>query len=235
MSNQTFNLDNQASNLDKQATNLDYQTSRFDRPTIEQLLSIYRLISAYYLQGIHHISVEQVSEIQNGIDGGIPLVEEACQIVTDSLLADQDTLMFATFDYNRLFIGPDKVLVPLYESAYRSSRRLLMQEQTLQVRKFYQQMGIENKQEGSLPDDHLGLELEFICYLLHQMLQSQEQSAMFYDRYCEFMTEHVLQWAITHTEQVMMHSRTPLCKEMAMMLKGILEHEQLIVREELQS
>ncbi len=212
------------------------QTSKLSNQEIGQRLQIYQLLSSYYLEGVHSLSIEQIEAIKGGVYGDRVPIRAACQLVADGLLINNDLLLMETFDYNRLFVGPGKVLASPYESAYRSAKRLLMQKQTLEVRSFYQRLGIENRQEGSLPDDHLGLELEFVSYLLYQMLYVQEQPELFYEYYCEFIEKHVLQWAISHCDRVIDHSKTSLCKGMGILLKGMLEYErQTIAKRQLQT
>lgn len=41
-------------------------------------------------------------------------------------------------DYNRLFVGPGHIVVPLWESIYRTKEKLLFGESEITVRRYYQ-------------------------------------------------------------------------------------------------
>lgn len=57
---------------------------------------------------------------------------------------------------------------PPYESCYRSPERVLPQASALEVREQYRNAGLAVKRLNREPDDHIGLELEFMYYLNHQ-------------------------------------------------------------------
>lgn len=101
-------------------------------------------------------------------------------------------------DHLALFSGPNPKSPP-WESVWRERDRLLFGEQTKKVYGFFFDWGIEIEKVGSEPEDHLGLELAFVCFLLQTMQAdpsrcSQKgitpQSALH-----SFMQEHLLPWA----------------------------------------
>ena len=69
-------------------------------------------------------------------------------------------------DYLRLFVGLGMPLAPPWESAWASDARLIFQRETLDVRYWYRSAGLEVANLHAEPDDHIGLELEFIGALL---------------------------------------------------------------------
>jgi TorA maturation chaperone TorD len=71
----------------------------------------------------------------------------------------------ARSDYVKLFIGPGKPLAVPWGSVYLNTEGLLFTEETLKVRQFYELSGMKAVKKKSEPDDHIGLELEFIAYL----------------------------------------------------------------------
>ena len=103
-------------------------------------------------------------------------------------------------DYTRLFIGPDEVIAPPWESIYLNDAKLIFQEQTLKVRKWYRDFGLQNEKLHHEPDDHIGLELSFLAYLAQLSLQALEQNdtikldQLLRDQQA-FLTEHPLRWA----------------------------------------
>jgi TorA maturation chaperone TorD len=72
----------------------------------------------------------------------------------------------ARVDYVRLLVGLDKVLAAPWASVYLDVDKLLFSEQTLFVRRYFERYGMQLKDKYSEPDDHIGLELEFIACLL---------------------------------------------------------------------
>ncbi|MBI5880361.1 MAG: molecular chaperone TorD family protein [Chloroflexi bacterium] len=130
-------------------------------------------------------------------------------------------------DYTRLFMGPGTVLAAPWESVYFSEERMVFQEQTLQVRAWYAQFGLELASRVYEPDDHIGLELSFIAHLAQQSLQALEhddldqvQRALQAQR--TFMSEHLLRWAPTWCEQVQQHARTDFYRGVGLLTRGTL-------------
>ena len=136
------------------------------------------------------------------------------------------------FDYNQLFIGPDKLLAPPYESAYCSPEGLLMQDETLAVRSFYFKAGLEVSNKGQIPDDHLGLEAEFLAYLLWNQRISLEECTVgdndagtFQQMYSQFINQHIITWIFDHCNDVIKHSTTNVCRAIALIMYGVLDLE----------
>lgn len=92
------------------------------------------------------------------------------------------------YAFNRLFIGPGPVAAPLFASAYLEPDGRLMGDATRQASSFYSSIGFASPFNGSLPEDHLSLELDaaLIC------ADSNE-----HDRYAlwkEFLRSHLGSW-----------------------------------------
>ncbi|OEF95831.1 hypothetical protein BHF68_10565 [Desulfuribacillus alkaliarsenatis] len=217
----------------------------FNRSSLEQRIIVYKLASMYYQDGVKVINDDRIRMLIDNIDFDNQHILTAIKMLEDSSLIDAKTLEQTEFDYNKLFVGPGKVKAPPYESVYRNPKRLLMQQETLAVRNFYRKLGIECKDNGSQPDDHLGLELEFMSYLLHCVLQEQNQQeqisqeqnsqeqilkeqnlqSQYLEVYKEFLEQHILQWVPKHCEQVLENSGSVICRAMALLLKGMMEVE----------
>ena len=76
--------------------------------------------------------------------------------------ADPDYLSRLRNEYMRLFVGPQKLVAPPWESVYRSHQGLLFQESTLTVREIYRRQGFEAEGYPRVPDDSLSLEMDFM-------------------------------------------------------------------------
>lgn len=193
----------------------------FDRKTdLAKRYSLYSLFKQYY-QGEWELARKAAEAIQQYVP------------VNDDLSSQQDHHLdeAALFEYNRLFVGPGKLLAPPYESAYRNAQGLVMQEETLLVRQFYLQAGIEVSNKNTIPDDHLGLEFEFICYLLAregERLQADDSSTANYYAalYQEFCQQHILSWVYRHCDDILTQAKTWLCRDTAVALVRFLQTEE---------
>jgi len=69
-------------------------------------------------------------------------------------------------DHLELFGNKGKTLAPPYGSVYMSADSIINDTSSLEVRKIYYAYGWKSELEGKVPDDHLGIELQFINLLL---------------------------------------------------------------------
>ena len=128
-------------------------------------------------------------------------------------------------DYTRLFIGPEKVMAPPWESVYFSEERLVFQEQTLQVRNWYQRFGLASEKIYKEPDDHIALEISFIAHLASLSLEALEVNdqptlAKTLQAQQDFLKEHLLQWGPKWCDSVIENARTDFYKGTALLLRG---------------
>ncbi|MFN7253229.1 MAG: molecular chaperone [Anaerobacillus sp.] len=125
------------------------------------------------------------------------------------------------YEFNRLFVGPNRLEASPYESTYRNDQRSLMQYETLAVRKFYQKAGLEVSKKNVDPDDHLALELEFVCYLLKNSIENDQ----YYKLYQDFLEEHLLQWIVTHCGLVREKTNNQILVGISYLLQHLLSEE----------
>lgn len=130
-------------------------------------------------------------------------------------------------DQLNLFIGIDKVLAPLWESVYFSEKRLVFQEQTLQVRQWYSRFNLQAESLYREPDDHIGLELIFLAHLASRALQVLEENneTEFNDllqAQRDFLLEHLLCWGPAWAKLVKKHARTDFYRGLAHITHGAL-------------
>src|SRR5690606_33022658 len=129
-----------------------------------------------------------------------------------------------------LFVGTGPhVLAPPWESVYVSTEPLLFQKETLEVRNWYARFGVEARNKAHEPDDHAGLELEFLAHLAGLGLKALDegneaglQDAM--DAQRAFLQEHPLRWMpawCTHVEE---QAATDFYRGCALITRGLLHH-----------
>lgn len=130
-------------------------------------------------------------------------------------------------DHLHLFIGLGKVIAPMWSSVYFSENKLLFQEQTLQVRKWYARFGLQAERINREPDDHIGLEMLFIAHLASLALQVIEQDDEkkldeILQAQHDFLSEHLLRWGPVWAKLVKQHAATDFYRGIAHLTHGTL-------------
>lgn len=128
-------------------------------------------------------------------------------------------------DYSRLFEGPGQVLAPPWESVYFNENRLTFQEETLAVRRWYRRFGLESLKVRKEPDDHVGLELSFLAYLIGKTIEALEQegsaaAAYYLEAQRQFLAEHLGKWIDLWTERVQAEAKTDFWPGVALLAEG---------------
>ena len=133
---------------------------------------------------------------ESDTDGGLDLITYSLKANKDRLDAYVQDL---AVEFARLFVGPKSPPAVPYASFYLSESRNVMTEVTSDVRKRYLDAGMAVKDLYSTPDDHIGIELEFISYLTEKIIdlyengQRSEASRLFEIRN-NFINEHMALW-----------------------------------------
>jgi TorA maturation chaperone TorD len=130
-------------------------------------------------------------------------------------------------DYTRLFIGPAKVLAYPWESVYFNDERLTFQTETLQVRNWYRRFGLATADLYREPDDHAGLELDFLSHLAQLGLTAAEDGDTarldeIVDAQRQFFTAHAARWIPSLCDLMITHARTDFYRGVAWITKGAL-------------
>lgn len=130
-------------------------------------------------------------------------------------------------DWTRLFAGGGLAPIAPWESVYYTEERTLFSESTLDVRAWYRRFGLEPANLHHEPDDHIGLELLFIAHLARLGLAALEEGdkealerAIQGQR--DFCRQHLLVWAPTWSEQMVMLAHTDFYRGLALVVRGAL-------------
>lgn len=83
----------------------------------------------------------------------------------------------------------------IHESVWLGKDKLLYDKQTFAVRTWYAKYGLQAHASDKGPDDHLGLELSFVAYLLNQCESKPEERIELQSDIRRFMDEHLMRWA----------------------------------------
>lgn len=163
---------------------------------------------------------EDNEEIAQGVDKVLVFMKE-------NDLTSPDVLDSLHWEYTRMFIGPDRLPAPLWESAYLNKDRLLFQEQTLQVRQAYLKYHFLPKHFMQEADDHLGLELDFMYQLTVRAREAMGEEELdklkeiFTDQK-DFLESHLLRWVPELTLKISESANYGFYPGIAKILKGYL-------------
>ena len=134
-------------------------------------------------------------------------------------------------EFTRLFIGPGKAPAYPYECVYRSPNRLLMQEITGEVRQFYLEQGLIMERLNTIPDDHLGVELEFLLYLSQKMLERPEEALTYAGTQREFLRKHILSWIDDFVNDILNNTNEPFFQHLALLLRDFVHWDERFLGE----
>ena len=131
-------------------------------------------------------------------------------------------------EYARLFIGPKNPPAVPYASFYLSESRSLMTDETIDVRKRYLEAGMAVKNLYSIPDDHIGIELEFIYYLTQKIIElfeqgQREDASRLFEMRSDFLSDHMASWLPFFADKVIKFTAEDFYKGAAFILRGIVE------------
>lgn len=132
-------------------------------------------------------------------------------------------------DFARLFIGPNRLPAPPWESVYCNEEGLIFDKETLQVRLLYRQFGMAVPTVRNEPDDHFGLEMMFIAHLCQVALEGIRSEQSYYTDLSlaaidSFFRDHVCTWAYDFLADVAEAANTPYYRGLSLLASGTIAH-----------
>lgn len=129
-------------------------------------------------------------------------------------------------EFAGLFLGPQPPAAVPFASFYLSETRQLMNEITLQVRKYYLDAGMAAKELHRVPDDHIALELEFMAWLADEAAMNLEKGDAMKavkagTRLEVFQQEHLTKWAPLFADRLSAGAESDFYRGAALALKGL--------------
>jgi len=189
---------------------------------------IYSQPDRKFLQSL--IDEDVFSEAPFGSDhadivNGLGLLSNWCAANRSGITPE--TIVDLQAEYTRIFVGTERVLAPFWESVYFSEGRMVFQEQTMQVRKWYRSYGLEPEKLNAEPDDHIGLEMGFVSHLARLGLQAldEEDDVKLEELLAaqrQFMSEHLLRWGPEWCSLVEKNAKTDFYRGLARLTLGAL-------------
>ena len=131
-------------------------------------------------------------------------------------------------DHDRLYGDSAVAVVAPYESVHRSEEGLVFDEHTLQVRTCYARLELVTPNMNREPDDHIGLELDFLAQGCLHALDAREshdtdQSHHVLMVVADFLHTHVFVWAPSFLSRVTEYARTSFMQGVALLTIGTLD------------
>lgn len=102
-----------------------------------------------------------------------------------------------SIDHATLFIGPFELIAAPYSSVWLEKRRQVMGDATMNVKRFYEEAGLQT--DVSEPPDHIAIMLECMSYLCRKEAEAISQSAgkdaeSYFDLQKRFFIEALSPW-----------------------------------------
>lgn len=139
-------------------------------------------------------------------------------------------------EYTRLFLGPDKLIAPPWESCYTAKERALFQESTLHVRSWYQQYSYVPAGYPSHPDDHISLMMHFLALTTERAKACLEQDLLCgYKSLLEgqklFAKNHILNWMDAYCADMDKSETKLLYPQLARAMAAFIAYDQQAISE----
>lgn len=145
----------------------------------------------------------------------------------DSFGAGESTDLLRA-DINALYGRTATALVAPFESVHRGKDGLVFDEETLQVRAAYRQLDLQAPYLHKEPDDHVGLEFDFVAQGLARTLSALDVGALtdarrYLDVVERFYREHLALWAPQMLSAAREHAATAFYRGVAALSLGALD------------
>jgi TorA maturation chaperone TorD len=165
--------------------------------------------------------IEIIEDIDTPFSEGLAMIAAGAKDNADRLDAWKEEL---GVEYALLFIGPFNPPAIPYASFYLSETRSLMTDETIAVRKRYLDAGMSVKDLYSTPDDHIGIELEFVYDLTRRIIDSvetgkEDEAARLSEIRNDFISQHMEKWVPIFAEKVLTATDNTFYTGAAKMLK----------------
>lgn len=156
-------------------------------------------------------------------DGGLGLMRSEIRAHQAQLDNYAESL---AVEFARLFIGPRPPPAIPYASFYLSPNKTLMSDTTIAVRNRYLEADVAVQQLGSIPDDHIAIELEFLYLLTQRTIaaleqQRRDEAERWYRLRDDFVQAHLLKWLPQFVENLSKAAEMEYFRGAALLLEEI--------------
>ena len=139
-------------------------------------------------------------------------------------------------EYVRLFVGPDKLVAPPWESVYRGEDAMLFQEVTLEVRETYRGFGLLPEGYPHVADDSLALELGFMAKLAERAMEDLHAGdelglGRLLESSEDFLKKHLLLWIPKFLERMQKAKTQLMYPQLCVVLDAFLKRDREVLGE----
>lgn len=128
------------------------------------------------------------------IDARVDAMERFAEAAQERCERGIDVVESVSVEFTRLFAGPPKPAAPPWETMYRGgSASVGFGEATVEMRKRLHEAGLVVSNEVRQYEDHLGLELLYLCEMCRRFACGSERSLSEREIF-EFIERHPLSW-----------------------------------------
>ncbi|MDO8775524.1 MAG: molecular chaperone TorD family protein [Burkholderiaceae bacterium] len=188
-------------------------------------LVIYDLLRRLFLTGPAPDLLQAIAAVDRAslglptqLDHDIQQMQQAVAANLERLPSWSESLLI---EFTRMLVGPGETPVVPYGSFYLSPTRNLMTEETMGVRAMYLDAGMAVQNLNRIPDDHLGIELEFLYWLTQQAVaQAGETRARLLEHLDHFLRDHYSRWVPEFADALGESATEPFFRTVAAVLKG---------------
>jgi len=208
---------------------------------MEDRAATYKFLSDALL---HEYTEEQIEQLR-GVEAPEAADEETKQAFADIRKylahAGADPRTDLAVDYARVFLSAgvyDGLTAEPYESVFTSEEQLLMQDARDSVVAIYRANGVDVDESLHMPEDHLGLEFDFLSVMATQTAEAcraEEFDAAELSRLAgvqaDFCEEHILNWIDQLTEKVDEFAQLPLYPAIMRIAKSFVKNDAEVMHE----
>ena len=115
-------------------------------------------------------------------------------------------------EYNRLCVGPYRLVAPPYESVYLGASRELFTKVTAEVEEHYQSIGLMANRNSGEPADFIGNELEYLFVLHCKYLEEGSDKTDLDNKIDGFISAHLSQWYEAFLNDISCNTSMPFWK-----------------------
>ncbi|HZW55846.1 MAG TPA: molecular chaperone TorD family protein [Nitrososphaerales archaeon] len=137
------------------------------------------------------------------------------------------------FEYNRLFVGPERLPCAPYESVHRKDRSemeigTVLGPSAFDVQRRYSEAGVETSKNFKDLPDHIAVELEFMHHLCSKELASEntDEAEIFRRMQEEFVEIHLAPWVFAFADKMTCSTNSPFYRKLAWVLRDFVGDEQ---------
>lgn len=135
-----------------------------------------------------------------------------------------------------LFNNVGKIPAPPWESVYVTKDRSMFGEPVFQLRKMLASFGLQSIEENTQPEDHIAIELEFMCYLIHYTvaaLEAGREDDYIRGLYCQIWLhrEHFARWIHAFVSDIQSSGTSDFYKGIAILLQSFISEDYEYIKE----